>query len=277
LEPRLNELTVKPVIELDASRLTNEQLFIRWKLADSELRPFCVAINQAVLFDLADSYPEFQPLQETRQQVIKAISYEDKIDDEYNYGVIVFDLSLRNILSAEVIKQVIYKLTGDNVLSNCKICNTNSCDFFRHAKLLKSTMISERMQGLFDRVSRRGYHATLREVQAFISYLLFAGRTCEQLIQTSGDLKYQLPQLVYSGKGNLFDIIASSFDPIKTSHPIWDDRLIYAETERKIGLRTGSMKWIPLALRIYQDFKQGNGHFISCITTERIYLNWLAK
>jgi hypothetical protein len=83
---------------------------------------------------------------------------------------------------------------------------------------------------LLDRVTRRGYHATFRESQAFIAYLLFRGKTCEGLIRSSHELSCSLPQLVYSGDGGLFSALEISFDPVKYSHPKWDELLVHAQT-----------------------------------------------
>ena len=70
----------------------------------------------------------------------------------------------------------------------------------------------------------------MRELQSFISFLLFGGRRCQELLQSSGAEKFSLPNLVYAGEGKLFDAIRITFDPAKISHPGWDDKLVYAET-----------------------------------------------
>jgi hypothetical protein len=77
----------------------------------------------------------------------------------------------------------------------------------------------------------------MRELQAFIAYLLFGGRTPEEIRLTSGTDRYALPQLVYSGIGDLFDEVRRTFDPVLVAHPVWDERLINGETE--------AADWLP--------------------------------
>jgi hypothetical protein len=79
---------------------------------------------------------------------------------------------------------------------------------------------------LLDRISATGYHATLREVQALISYLLFGGQPCAALIQRAGDRDLQCTNLVFTGEGPLFEALRATADPSKISHPVWDELLI---------------------------------------------------
>lgn len=231
LAPKLGELDPQPVVELDASKVHDEKLKEDWESALADGRPYCVAINEAVLFNLADLFPDFKPLQEARWQAANAIRYDDKEQPEHS--VVVFDLSRRNVLSPEIVKSVLDKFCADKAVPTCASCPGEGCDFVTNRQLLHSQQVRERIQLLLDRVSRRGYHATLRELQALASYLLFGGRSCERLISTSGDPDFALSNLLYRGEGGLFTNLHATFDPAQVSHPVWDDDLVFAETKRE--------------------------------------------
>jgi len=228
----LNNSNVKPFIELDASAKTNEELIKNWKKAVKEKRPFCVAINEAVLFSLSNENPDFEPLVRAINQVDHSILYGNEnhdIKDE----IVVFDLSRRNVLAEEIVNAAIDKLTDKKLLKGCSSCPSKGCDLTMNVELLSSRLVRKRVQSLLNRVSRRGYHATLRELLGFISYLLLAGRKCDTLLKDSFKLSYSFPQLFFSGQGEIFNILRQTFDPAKITHPVWDDVLINAETEER--------------------------------------------
>jgi hypothetical protein len=221
----LEKMDRKPVVEYDASRLHDSEIYEKLESSMEIGVPFCIAINEAVFFDLCEKYPNLKPLIEAKKQIEKAIQYKDehnKITD-----VEVYDLSLRDVLSKEIVNDVIDHISKILLSNNCNKCiAAETCDFKAHMKLLNSNLVRERIQLILDRVSRRGYHATLREVQAFISYLLFGGRECSELIRSSGDENFSLSELIYSGEGKLFDSIRQTFDPVNISHPVWDERIV---------------------------------------------------
>jgi energy-coupling factor transporter ATP-binding protein EcfA2 len=227
LAPQLTALRSKPIVILDASAITNRDLKKKWQVAITSRRPFCAAINEAVLKKLMEEYPDFQDVKLAWRQVEQAIVYDD--DATEKSPVVVFDLSHRNILSAEVVNKVIERLTNNPALSRCPQCPADGCDFIHNQRLIKTDRFTSRLQQILNRVARRGYHATLHELMGFFSYLLFARRTCEQLIQQSGSRELALAQLPFIGEGRLFDAIRATFDPASVSHPIWDEVLLNAE------------------------------------------------
>jgi len=239
LERRLSSLSKPPVVVLDASSIRDEELMERWKDAMSQHRPFCAAINEAVLFGLADAYRSFEPLQEAVKQVTNAIVYDTETEnDGANYNTVVYDLSHRNVLSEKIVNAVLDKMTDPNLLE-CDCPGRERCDFQINRALLRDATVRKRLQVLLDRVARRGYHATLRELQAFVVYLLYGGRDCSRLLQTSGDMEYSFPQLPWLGVGRLFDQIRDSFDPGQTTHPIVDDMLVNG----RLGVDTWVRGW----------------------------------
>lgn len=223
---RLEQMESHPVVELDASTLTDNELFEKWRRASDEGRPFCVAINEAVLLNLARCHPEFSPAVEAQQQVEEGLAYEE-MPLVLDSNVVTFDLSRRNVLAADVVTSALEKLLNPTTQKSCQLCpGAGQCDYIRHRRLLSKTRVRERLQAVLDRVTRRGYHATLRELQSLLSFLLLGDRDCAGLLKTSGDLDYSLPELLYRGKGKLFDQIRSTFDPARMTHPVFDAQLV---------------------------------------------------
>lgn len=110
------------------------------------------------------------------------------------------------------------------------LCGQDENDLTVNLRLIQHPMFRERLQSILNRVSQKGYHATLRELQAFIAFMLFAGRSCRDIQQNSGDFEKSLPQLPFEGKGSLFRAAKKAFDPAATSHPIWDEAIVTAQT-----------------------------------------------
>ncbi len=216
-------------VELDASARPNEEIYRSWLSATEKGRPYCIAINEAVLFRLSQQHPAFTPLRDAVKQVTEAVGYGD--DQQLpTDNVVVFDLSRRNILASRIVADVISHLTDPTTVADCSGAGEEN-DFALNRRLLREERMRARLGIIFSHVSKRGYHATMRELQAFISYLLFGNRNCDQLRLTSGNNRYALPQLIYSGEGALFDEVRRTFDPLHVAHPIWDERLVSGETK----------------------------------------------
>lgn len=219
--------TLGAVVEEDASAVPNDEIVAHWRSAQEEGRPYFLAINESVLFNLAKAYPDFTPLTEARAQVIGAISY----DGPHTFPVeevVVFDLSHRNTLSEQMVNGVLDKMTTPMMLPRCSACPARGCDLMRNRVLLTEPeqRVRHRLQSILDRITRRGIHVTMRDLQAFISFLLFADRDCAAMLRQSDEAALALPQLPYRGEGPLFTAMRTVFDPVAVSHPIYDDELV---------------------------------------------------
>ena len=85
-----------------------------------------IAINAAVLFSVYKSYPDFRPIKEAYFQMANAVVFHD--EDANTDSVLVFDLSKRDALSSEILKQAVIKMTDDCHYLECKNCPLfNSC------------------------------------------------------------------------------------------------------------------------------------------------------
>lgn len=220
------ESTGKPIcIELDASTLSNDDIYLKWKAARESNTPFVIAINAAVLYSVYRKYPDFKPIKDAYYQMSHAVVFHDEVTESSN--LVVFDLSKREVLTADILKKAIEKLTDATHYTECAACPLNeSCDVHKNCSLLNSTLFQERLFVILQRVSMQGYHATVRELQSLIAYLIFGNRSCKTISRTTGSNQYNLVNLVFSGKGALFDAIRNAIDPVAISHPTWDERIL---------------------------------------------------
>ena len=220
----------KPIeIVLDASTLSNREIFDCWVSAHEGGKAFVIAINAAVLYSVNKEYGAFAPIGEAYRAMTNSIVFHH--EESNSEGVVVFDLSKREVLTPEVLAQAISKLTSKVHYKECDSCPLREdCVVTRNRALLNDALFQKRLSIVLERVVLQGYHATLREVQSLIAFLLFGNRTtCKQLNQTAGNDEYDVANLIYSGKGGLFDAIRRSIDPVKISHPLWDEKIIQNE------------------------------------------------
>lgn len=225
LKDKLESTGKSICIELDASTLSNDDIYLKWKTAKDCNTPFVIAINAAVLYSVYRKYPDFKPIKDAYCQMSHAVIFHDEATESSN--LVVFDLSKREVLTADILKKAIEKLTDITHYTECAACPLNeSCDVYKNCRLLNSRLFQERLFVILQRVSMQGYHATVRELQSLISYLIFGNRSCKTISRTTGSNQYNLVNLVFSGKGALFDAIRNAIDPVAISHPAWDERIL---------------------------------------------------
>ncbi|WP_449241253.1 Druantia anti-phage system protein DruA [Desulfoscipio gibsoniae] len=221
-----------PKVELDASCLTNEQLYEEWRQSRESNQPFVLAINAAVLFSLAKQYPDFTPVVSATQQMANAVVFDNSISNSVgDEGIRVFDLSRREILHKDIVSRAVEKITSDSFYNECSSCNLRgTCPVHVNRKLIRDPLFQDRLDVLFARVSLKGQHVSLRELLSFLSFLLFGDRSCKQLASTAENNEYSLLSLIYKGgKGTVFEYIRDSFDPSTVSHPVIDEELLTAQ------------------------------------------------
>jgi hypothetical protein len=234
LAEKLDALSISPIVELDASCLSDEELFQKWSKAREVGHPFVLAINAAVLFSLAEHYPNFKPISGAWRQMANTVLFNN-INLPSTGNVIVFDLSRRDILHRDIVISAIEKVTAGAFYTECQMCpNMESCPAQDCRKYMRNPLFQERLCVLLSRVSLAGQHISLRELLSFLSYLIFAGRSCSKLIQTAGNDQYNIVSLIFNrGQGQAFEYIRSSFDPASITHPTWDELLLSAAVKEK--------------------------------------------
>lgn len=228
LKAKLENLPMPAIVELDASTHSNDKIYAEWRKSQDMHAPFVIAINAAVLYAVYNAYPDFGPVRNAYLQMVNSVVFHDS--EQQTDSLVVFDLSKREALTSEILKQAILKMTSDEHYKECKECPLfDTCGVKKNRELLNVDLFQERLEIILQRVSLQGYHTTVRELQSFIAYLIFGNRNCKQLNQTAENSQYDLVNLVYSGKGNLFTAINNAIDPINISHPIWDEKILLNE------------------------------------------------
>lgn len=226
LLPKIHDLSINPVVELDASTKSEDELYLEWKKAREENRPFVLAINAALLHSLAESRTDAF-IQSAREQMAQAITFS--LDKGPHSQVYVYDLSKRDVLSREIIRNVLERMTSDDFFTGCQSCVLHeSCPVLRNRIMIRYPLFQERLYSILRRSSLTGFHATLRDLQSLSSFLLFEGKKCRDFQTSAGGEEYEIANLVFSGEGKIFNAIRASFDPSLVSHPIWDERLLSA-------------------------------------------------
>ncbi len=225
LESELEKNSQDVSVELDGSTISNEEIYSRWKTAEENKSPFVIGINAAILYSAYKDYPDFEPLKSAYHQMAHSVVFHEETTETSQ--TIVYDLSKREALTSDILKQAITKLTSKEHYTECSKCPLHAnCVVNKNRELLNNSLFQERLFIVLQRVSLQGYHATLRELQSFISYLIFGDRSCQKLNQTNGNKQYDIVNLIYSGKGKLFEAIIQAIDPINISHPVWDERIL---------------------------------------------------
>lgn len=120
LREQLERLSIPVTIELDASTLSNEEIYQHWTKAHEENRAFVIAINAAVLYSVYNRYPKFNPIRNAYEQMADAVVFHQKDID--TTSLVVFDLSKRDALTPEILSQAILKMTDEEHYEECKMC-----------------------------------------------------------------------------------------------------------------------------------------------------------
>lgn len=230
-----NDLKDAEVIT-DASEYSAEEIASRWQSARDQGKPFCIAINEGPLVDLVRTFRDKHPwLEEIRGTLLKLVGYRpldsEQLDDDETWKpipgeTIVVDLSLRRVLSADLTKAIIDKLTDDQWYQACSSCPAlNTCGVTYNRKLLRSNGPQERMVKLLTLVGERGARVTFREALAYVSYLIFGGRTCDELAELGKAESTRYYWNAFEGEGVIFEHLSRGLDPLKQTDANVDEKL----------------------------------------------------
>lgn len=217
----------------DASAVTYEEIVERWKEAREAKAPFCIAINEGPLIELIRQQSNNAPwLVEVQQQLLGLVTYvpvDEEIDERFTPkpgATVVIDLSLRRTLAPELIGQIIDKLTDDVWYENCASCpHEASCPVHVNRTMLRNERVKARAVTLLERVGERGMRATFREALGYVSYLIFGGRKCADLMAESASEFTRYSWLAFEGQGAIFEQIEAGLDPVRQTEPRVDEDL----------------------------------------------------
>jgi hypothetical protein len=220
----------------DASEMASSEIAARWQRARDERRPFCIAINEGPLVDLVREHRKTHPwLEEIRGQLLRLVGYRplesarDDTDENWKPQAgetVIVDLSHRRVLSAELTASIIDKLTDDHWYQGCANCPVQkACSVTYNRTMLRADLPKRRMVKLLTTVSKAGAKVTFREALAFVSYTIFAGKTCDELreIGTSEGSRYYWN--AFEGEGAIFELLSRGIDPMKQTNPQIDENL----------------------------------------------------
>jgi hypothetical protein len=220
----------------DASEFSSAEIAERWQKARDDARPFCIAINEGPLVDLIRSYRQQHPwLEEIQANLLKRVTYRPldsaQLEDEEAWKptpgeTIVVDLSLRRVLSADLTRAIIEKLTDDHWYQTCSECPAQAtCGVTYNRAMLRTELPKERMVKLLTTVGERGARVTFREALAFVSYLIFGGRSCQELSELGQAETARYYWNAFEGEGVIFEHLARGLDPLKQTDARVDEQL----------------------------------------------------
>ena len=220
-------------IVVDASAVTHDEIVAKWTEAREAAAPFCIAINEGPLIELIRQQSHRAPwLQEVHQQVLSTVTYapvDQQIDERFapqTGAIVVIDLSLRRTLAPDLVGRIVDKLTEDVWYEDCEACpHVSSCPVHVNRTMLRTERVKSRIVELLNRVGERGLRATFREALGFVSYLIFGGRTCSELVAEGPSEFTRYSWLAFEGVGAIFDQIAAGLDPVRQTEPRVDEAL----------------------------------------------------
>lgn len=103
LKPSIDQLDLPVKIILDASTLSNSEIYQSWHDARESGKSYIIAINAAVLYSVFKEHEDFAPLAEAYKRMTSSVVFHD--ESENDGDVIVFDLSKREVLTPDIIAQ----------------------------------------------------------------------------------------------------------------------------------------------------------------------------
>lgn len=220
----------------DASEFSSSEIAKRWQGARDQGKPFCIAINEGPLVDLIRSHRQQHPwLDEIQSSLMKRVSYRpleanaQGDDDHWKPAAgetIVIDLSLRRVLSPDLTRAIIEKLTDDHWYQVCATCPAQmTCGVTYNRKILREPVAKERFVKLLTAVGERGAKVTFREALAFMSYAIFGARSCDELIEIGKTETSRFYWNSFEGEGVIFDHLSRGLDPLKQTDPKVDESL----------------------------------------------------
>lgn len=225
----------KARVIVDASEMAEEEVVGAWAEARAMGEPFCIAINEGPLVDLIRAFRTTHPwLEEIQQQLLKLTDLVpvDEPDDadggryQPEPGrTTVLDLSLRRTLAPDLITRIVDKLTDDVWYAGCATCSSQPCAVGYNRRMLRHERVKERLTGLLGRVAERGVRATFREVLAFVSFLIFAGKSCAELRAAGSSELARYYWNAFEGQGLIFDELGVGLDPVRQTDARVDEHL----------------------------------------------------
>lgn len=178
-----------------------------------------VAINEGILVSLLNRAGDRPWVAATRELLMRPYVYRRDAPQAVD-GVAVVDLNLRNNLAPEIVRAALRRLLDQ--AAPCEGCPRKSCRLQNNAARLTSAPV-ERLVELLDGVARGGFHATMRDLQGFLAYIVSGAEDCAGFKNGKDGLAFWDAAFI-GGQGPLFDAVRTR-DPSTHTAPLLDDRL----------------------------------------------------
>lgn len=280
---------------LDASTIPPSEVIEEWQRAIQDNVPFCMAANEWPLYTLIREYSDQLPiLQSVQQQLEHQLVYDEALSPPVEDArLVVIDLGTRNHLQKEFFHAALEAMLRQHLYEQCPRCLVvDYCDTTRNRKLLENPQVASRLSDLIARIAVMGYHVTIRELLAMISFLIFGGRTCMALARYSGRRSGFYSDQLFDPNthGELFSLLRRYIDPAIISHPIWDSRLYYNDhtssdwvdattietiySDKRVELGEREKKFSHMKRRFFFEHVSGNEILAMLPEDERDFHRW---
>jgi hypothetical protein len=202
LRPKLEALGARVIT--DANACTDGEILQLWTASRDDGKPFVLAINEWPLYVLQRLAGKtgFMPVAEALRQVTSGRFFvELHRPSDARENVVVVDLSLRNLLSPNVIERVVDRLTQDRFFAGL-----NPADpAISNRDALREPQVRDRLVALLELVATRTGHITMRQLVGFVAYLIH-GRSVgyRSGARRAGHARFRILQSRLRGRGRRF-------------------------------------------------------------------------
>lgn len=207
---------------LDANERPNEALIEAIRSTErSPGRGLAIAINEGVLVQVLRSARNDSWVTDVRRQLLSPLVYRDSVERHDDARYVVVDLNLRNNLSSRIVDAALKRLLA--IFEPCRACpGASRCSLQANVTRLRRGEIALRLERLLDAVASVGVHATMRDLQGFLAFLMTGEKNCDD-DETRSVVPYWV-NAFEGAEGPLFDSVRR-FDPTRVTHPLLDDIL----------------------------------------------------
>jgi len=268
VKKELEEQGIELQTEQDASQKSEQDILSIWKKARERNVPFLLAINHAPLRELAKKVKdetEFQafydaifpsPSESSKSEIVSFVLYSQEQKEEFEKGqqkqrdaqgieanaLMIVNLTHRATLTdAEgfvlpLIESLVDIASGMTCAESDLPPGCTRCPIQYNVKALRNKIVQEHLVAILKLVARRGYRATVRDLIAFIVYMLTRGVRCKELWQGErnfSDNSYYNLAYDPDAHGELFAQIRETFDPgnfadTSVDLDLWNGSEVYA-------------------------------------------------
>lgn len=176
-----------------------------------------IAINEGVLIQLLRDAADRKWAKSAMDMLLSPYIYRGQAVPA-DPAVTVLDLNLRNNLAPAVVRKAMEVLAG--LSGSCPECPGN-CSLQRNVQALSGPAL-ERLIELLGKVARTGLHATMRDLEGLLAYLLVGPLECAAFVK--GDRAPYWVNAFEGANGPLFDALRR-VDPQFQPAPFLDDQL----------------------------------------------------